>query len=246
MTGYPDGQRRHRRPVSTPTGLTSDPYRGLEYSILKNKNPKLFPTTGNITGVKGAGMPGLDKMNGFYSDFFEADAYRDANGGLGLPFLSTGDIALATQWNLTGQRDDIAECGGNSHRGPVAGLHPFRHVSKTYQQCNACQGRVDGNGTFTGITTINAGTRLTDIIGTPNIGFVMQLGSDAGNSITLSGTNTYTGGTSILAGNLIVAGDAWLGAAVPAGAAVDPSHVRASVQAANGIIFNSLTKATAL
>ena len=43
-------------PFSTSlTGLTSDPYRGLEYSILKNKNSKLFTTTGNITGVKGAG-----------------------------------------------------------------------------------------------------------------------------------------------------------------------------------------------
>ena len=30
-------------------GLTSDPYRGLEYSILKNKSSKLFTTTANIT-----------------------------------------------------------------------------------------------------------------------------------------------------------------------------------------------------
>ncbi len=78
------------------TGLTSDPYRGLEYSILKNKSAKLFTTTNNITGAVGASIPGLDKMNGFYEDFFEADAYRDANGGLGLAYLSPGDVALAT------------------------------------------------------------------------------------------------------------------------------------------------------
>ena len=84
------------------TGLTADPYRGLEYSILKNKSSKLFPTASNITGAIGASTPGLDKMTGAYTDFLEAAAYRDANGGLGLAYLSPGDIALATQWNLTG------------------------------------------------------------------------------------------------------------------------------------------------
>ena len=68
------------------TALTSDPYRGLEYSILKNKSSKLFTTTNNITGAVGAATPGLDKMTGFYSDFLEAAAYRDANGGKGLPY----------------------------------------------------------------------------------------------------------------------------------------------------------------
>ena len=84
------------------TGLTSDPYRGLEYSILKNKNSKLFTTASNITGAIGSAVPGLDKTAAFYSDFIYADAYRDANGGLGLPYLSPGDIALSTAWNLNG------------------------------------------------------------------------------------------------------------------------------------------------
>jgi hypothetical protein len=82
------------------TGLTNDPYRGLEYSILKNKSSKLFTSANNITGAAGASTPGLDKMTGFYSDFLEAAAYRDADGGPGLPYLSPGDTALATQWNL--------------------------------------------------------------------------------------------------------------------------------------------------
>jgi hypothetical protein len=83
------------------TGLTNDPYRGLEYSILKNQNSKLFTTSSNITGAGGAlnstgkSEAGLDKMTGFYSDFFEAAAYRGANNGLGLPYLSPGDIAKA-------------------------------------------------------------------------------------------------------------------------------------------------------
>ena len=39
------------------TGLTNDPYRGLEYSILKNKSSKLFTTTSNITGAVGSSTP---------------------------------------------------------------------------------------------------------------------------------------------------------------------------------------------
>src|ERR1700734_417611 len=56
-------------------GLTQDPYRGLEYSILKNKNSKLFTTTANIAGVVGSAVPGLDKITGLYGDFIWAAAY---------------------------------------------------------------------------------------------------------------------------------------------------------------------------
>jgi hypothetical protein len=85
---------------TTLQALTNDPYRGLEYSILKNKNSKLFTTTANIAGVAGSAKPGIDKETGLYADFINADAYRNANGGLGLPYLSVGDIQIATQWNL--------------------------------------------------------------------------------------------------------------------------------------------------
>jgi fibronectin-binding autotransporter adhesin len=40
------------------TGLTQDPYRGLEYSILKNKSSKLFKTTSNITARSAPRSPG--------------------------------------------------------------------------------------------------------------------------------------------------------------------------------------------
>jgi autotransporter-associated beta strand protein len=228
---------------SSLTGLTSDPYRGLEYSILKNKSSKLFTSASNITGSVGASTPGLDKMTGFYSDFLEAAAYRGANNGLGLPYLSPGDIAIVTKWNLTASSQTSLPNIGSVTAAQLPGFILSNNIvlSGVISNSTLANGAVDGNGTFTGITTLNAGTAAAPItIGTPNVGFIMQLGNDAGKSVTLSGANTYTGGTSILAGNLIVAGDSSLGAAVPAGAAVDPSNVRASVQAANGIIFNSL------
>jgi hypothetical protein len=72
------------------TALTQDPYHGLEYSILKNKNSKLFKNTSNISGAAGSAIPGLDKITGTYGDFTWADAYRNANEGRGLPTLSPG------------------------------------------------------------------------------------------------------------------------------------------------------------
>lgn len=230
------------------TGLTNDPYRGLEYSILKNKSSKLFPTASNITGAVGSAMPGLDKMSGFYSDFLQAAAYRNANGGLGLPYLSPADIAIATRWNLTGSNTTTLPNIGTVNVAQLPGyiLSGSINVTSVVSNSTLANGALDGlspTGDFNGITTFNAGTAANPIIiGTANVGFIMQLGSDAGNTVTLSAANTYTGGTSILAGNLIVASDSALGAAVPTGATVDPANIKASVQAANGIIFNSLSE----
>ncbi|MDR3461360.1 MAG: ParB-like protein [Beijerinckiaceae bacterium] len=228
------------------TGLTNDPYRGLEYSILKNKSSTLFKTASNITGAVGASTPGLDKMTGFYSDFLEAAAYRNANNGLGLPYLSPGDIALATAWNLNpNSKTSIPNVTGTVSAAQLPGFILSQNIvnSGGISNTTLANGAMDGFGTFTGITEINAGTAANPIlVGTPNTGFVMQLGNDAGNSVTLNGTNTYTGGTSILAGNLIVQSDASLGAATPANATINPANVLASVQAANGIVFNSLTE----
>ncbi|WP_159010517.1 autotransporter domain-containing protein [Bradyrhizobium sp. S69] len=228
------------------TGLTSDPYRGLEYSILKNKSSKLFTTSANITGAVGASTPGLDKMTGFYSDFFEAAAYRGANNGLGLAYLSPGDIAIATKWNLTASsQTTLPNVAGTVTAAQLPGfiLSNNLTVSSVISNSTLSTGALDGNGGFTGITTINAGTAANPItVGTPNVGFIMQLGNDDKFSVALSGANTYTGGTSILAGNLIVANDGALGAAAPAGATIDLNNIKTSVQAANGIIFNSLTE----
>jgi autotransporter-associated beta strand protein len=228
------------------TGLTSDPYRGLEYSILKNKSSKLFTTAANITGAIGAATPGLDKMTGFYSDFLEAAAYRNANNGLGLPYWSPGDIAIATKWNLTASSTTtLPNIPGTVTAAQLPGFILSNNIvlNGVISNSTLSTGALDGNGGFTGITTINAGTAASPItIGTPNTGFIMQLGSDNKDSVTLGGANTYTGGTSILAGNLIIAGDSSLGAAVPSGTTIDPNNIKASIQAANGIIFNSLTE----
>jgi fibronectin-binding autotransporter adhesin len=216
------------------TGLTSDVYRGLEYSILKNKSSHLFTTTDNITGAAGASTPGLDKMTGAYTDFLEAAAYQDANNGLGLPYLSPGDIALATQWNLNPKSvTTLPSIPGTVTAAQLPGFILPTGESLTISQQitnstldengNAPQdpngnyeaGALAGNDTFTGVTEINAGTASNPIlIGTPNIGFIMQLGNDNGSTVTLSNPNNlYTGGTSILAGRLIIAGDGALGAA---------------------------------
>jgi autotransporter-associated beta strand protein len=222
--------------------LTNDPYRGLEYSILKNKSSKLFTSTSNITGAKGASTPGLDKLTGDYSDFIWADAYRYANGGLGLPYLTPGDIALATKWNLNPNSTTTLPNIGAVTVGQLPGfiLNNNITISSTISNATLSTGTLAANGTFTGITDFNLGTPNNPVmVGTPQSGFVMQLGADAGNSVTLSGNNTYTGGTTLIAGSLMVTSDAALGAAAPAGYTINPNGILASVQAANGIVFNS-------
>jgi outer membrane autotransporter protein len=226
------------------TGLTSDVYRGLEYSILKNKNSKLFTNAANIAGATGSAIPGLDKITGLYGDFIWADAYRNADGGLGLPTLSPGDIQLATQWNLNGASVTSEPNVGTVTVAQLPGfiLSSNINIGTTISDATLSTGTLDGNGTFTGITSFNLGTASEPIIvGTPQSGLVMQLGADSGHTVTLSGTNTYTGGTTIIAGDLIIASDAALGAA-SSGFTYDANNIRASVQAANGIIFNSLTE----
>jgi len=234
------------------TGLTSDPYRGLEYNLLKNKNSKLFTTTSNIAGVVGSAIPGLDKITGLYGDFIWADAYRNANGGLGLPTLSPGDVQIATQWNLNGASTTTEPNVGAVTVAQLPGFILSKNLTQggatpnivgTISNATLSTGTLDGNGTFTGITSFNLGTASEPIlVGTPQSGLVMQLGADSGHTVTLTGSNTYTGGTTIIAGTLIINGDAALGAAAPSSFTINPTSILASVQANNGIIFNSLTE----
>ena len=221
------------------TALTDDPYRGLEHSILKNKDSVLFPNAGNLTGAVGASIPGLDKMNGFYADFIWAEAYRNADGGLGLSYLSPGDVALSTQWNLNPNSTTTMPGVGTVKVSQLPGfiLNQDIAIATSISNATLATGTLGGDGTFDGITSFNFGPVT---LGTPQSGFVMQLGADAGHRVTLSGANTYTGGTTILAGTLVVANDAALGAAAPATYTIDPNNIAASVEAANGIIFNSL------
>ncbi|WP_170850006.1 MULTISPECIES: autotransporter domain-containing protein [unclassified Beijerinckia] len=227
------------------SGMTNDPYRGLEYSILKNKGSKLFDTASNISGAVGSTIPGLDKTAAFYSDFIWANAYRYANNGLGLAYLSPGDILLATQWNLNGANVTKLQQGGADvtvaqlpgYILPAAGLN----ISSVIDTATVNSGALDGYGTFTGLRGLNLGTVT---IGTPDstTGLILQLGADRGGKVTLSGNNTYTGGTTILAGTLIISSDANLGAASPSNLAVSSILTADDVRAANGIVFNSLSE----
>jgi fibronectin-binding autotransporter adhesin len=263
---------------TTLTGLTSDVYRGLEYSILKNKNSKLFTTSTNIGGVIGSAIPGVDKETGLYADFINADAYRNAYGGLGLPYLSPGDVQIATQWNLTATSPTFepnvpvnsqisGPAGANVEVGQLPGFILSNNIviSGTISNATLANGTLDGTATgtfnestsfasFKGLTQFNLGTPSDPItVGQAQSGFVMQLGNDAGFSVTLSGNNTYIGGTTITAGDLIIASDAALGAAPPLtntqfnsslnlNAQGFPTNALTAIQADNGIIFNSLTE----
>ncbi|MGC1776384.1 MAG: autotransporter domain-containing protein [Xanthobacteraceae bacterium] len=261
--GVPEVVSATGSPVPTSLqGLTNDPYRGLEESILKNQGSKLFKTSSNITGAAGPlnsaakSEPGLDKLTGDFSDFLWADAYRNANGGLGLPYLSLGDIALATQWNLNPNSTTTLPNIGTVTVGQMPGfilnqnLIEGTNFASTISNATLSTGTLAANGTFTGITQFNIGTPSEPIlVGTPQSGFVMQMGYDSGFSVTLNGPNTYTGGTTIIAGDLIIANDASLGAAPPESISGFnssltisngfPTNVLAAVQADNGIIFNS-------
>jgi autotransporter-associated beta strand protein len=235
-------------------GMSSDVYRGLEYSILKNKNSVLFPTASNITGAAGSSIPGLDKTAAFYSDFIWAGAYRGANGGLGLPYLSPADIAIATKWNLNGSNATTLPGLGAVTVSQLPGfILPSGGsitISGAISNATLANGVLDGSKTgtfdqstssasFNGLRGLNLGSVT---IGSSAPGFIMQLGADNKATVTLSGANTYTGGTTILAGTLVITSDAALGAASPTGAAIDPSNIAASVSANNGIVFNSLTE----
>lgn len=226
------------------SSMTNDPYRGLEYGILKNKNSKLFPTTSNITGAVGSAIPGLDKTSAYYSDFIWANAYRYANNGLGLPYLSPGDILIATKWNLTGASiTKLQEGGPDVTVAQLPGyiLPGSLVISSVIDTNTVTNGVLDGYGTFTGLRGMNLGTVT---IGTPasTTGFILQLGADLGGTVALSGANTYAGGTTILAGTLIISNDANLGAASPSSPVISAIRTADDVRAANGIVFNSLSE----
>ena len=231
-----------------PTSLTamdSDVYRGLEYSILKNKASRFFTTTSNILGAVGASTPGTDKETGAYSDFVNAEAYRNANGGLGLPYLSVADVALATQWNLNPNSTTTMPGVGTVTTAQLPGFILNQNLVNNggISTQTLAGGAMDGNGNFDGLDYVNLGTAANPImIGSPNVGFVMELGNDKGYTVTLNGTNTYTGGTTITAGNLIVASDAALGAQPSSTYTYNANAILSGVQGDNGIIFNSLTE----
>ncbi len=251
-------------------GMTSDPYRGLEYSILKNKASKIgpFTATSNILGAIGAAKPGVDKMTGFYADFINADAYRGANGGLGLPYLSIADTAISSAWNLKGTNTIVTGTSNtipgnfsslNGGAGlevqdlpgyilPAAGFTVASPITDANLTSTSGLGALAGDGSFNGLrfmTESGGGQSITigtlQAAGVAGPGLLIQLGGDLGGKITLPNGSTYTGGTTIAAGTIIINADTALGAA-GGSTAISTSSVTAGIENDNGIVFNSLTE----
>lgn len=223
---------------TTLSGLTNDPYRGLEFRVLKNK--------------QGAGV-GIDKTSTPFSDFLDADAMRGAvtANGTGLAYLTPADVNKAAAFLSNGSNmtslPGLGSVAVNQLPGYILPSGGSITVTGTISNATLANGELDGSnsGTVSAATASFHGINGYSI-GSYNIvpaqpGFVMQLGADDKSTVTLAGNNTYTGGTTIMAGTLVAATDASLGAA-PTGALIDPNNIQSSVQAANGIVFNSLSE----
>jgi autotransporter-associated beta strand protein len=223
---------------TTLAGLTNDAYRGLEFSVLKNK--------------QGAGV-GIDKTSTPFSDFLNADTMRGAvtANGTGLAYLTPADVNKAAAFLSTGTNTanlpGLGTVAVNKLPGYILPTGGSITVTGTISNATLANGELDGSnsGTVSASTASFNGINGYSI-GSYNIvpaqsGFVMQLGANNGGTVTLAGSNTYTGGTTIMAGTLVAATDAALGAA-PTGALIDPNNVASSVQSANGIVFNSLSE----
>jgi fibronectin-binding autotransporter adhesin len=234
-------------------GLTQDAYRGLEYQVLKNN---------------GAGGVGHDKTSG-YSDFMWADLYRTAPGlagGSGLAYLTPADASKAAVFSMnganTGTLPGLGTVSVNQMPGYILPTGGSINITGQITNGNLGTGAIGGattgtvtQGTMNGINGYAIGSLVIE----PQVtGLLVQLGANNGGTVTLSNANnTYSGGTTITAGTLIIAGDGSLGTASTGPLGVSNGMVNGcsganysgcvdnAVRATNGIVFESLTEGNA-
>ena len=142
------------------TGLTQDPYRGLEYTILKNKSSKLFKTTSNITGVVGSAIPGLDKVTGLYLGFHLGGRLPQRQGWARASLSVAGRYRACHAMESQREQHTTMPNVGTVSVAQLPGYILEKNVvlGGTISNATLSTGTLDGNGGFTGITSFNLGT----------------------------------------------------------------------------------------
>ncbi len=168
----------------------SDPYRALQYEVIKNKYPN--STVATVVGSDKAAVP--------YFEFLVGDAYRKA----GLHYATGADANYAAAWSLNANNFVDAK---TSKLMPSFILPNSVTVSQNISDATLGTlgtAAIDNTGGLNGLVTMSGGKPDWS-------GLLIQTGNDLGGVVQLSGNNTYHGGTVILAGTLNITSDANLG-----------------------------------
>jgi autotransporter-associated beta strand protein len=172
----------------------NDPYRSLQYEVIKNKWP--------LSSLSKAALVGTDKALVPYYEFLAGDAYRKA----GLRYRTGADADYAAGWSQNAANYVDAK---TSKLMPSFILPKNTLLNVTQNITTATLGAsgtaaIDDKGGFNGLVTYSGGVPDWS-------GLLIQTGNDLGGVVQLSGNNTYKGGTVILDGTLRISSDANLG-----------------------------------
>lgn len=125
---------------SSLSGLTNDPYRGVEFQALKNK---------------GSAGVSFDKTAATFSDFVWADAYRNAvtANGAGLPYLTPANVNAVAAWSQVGTNQTTLPGYGtttvNKLPGYILPTGGSINITSTISNATLANGALDGSVTGT-------------------------------------------------------------------------------------------------